>query len=45
MEKGNLKNRNNPDPYEDSLRLKELDPYETLIKKYLIPKQTKEILE
>tara|TARA_Y100001968_G_C19125304_1_gene603951 strand:+ start:436 stop:573 length:138 start_codon:yes stop_codon:yes gene_type:complete len=45
MKKINSNKKINPYPYEDFVRLKELDPYETLIKEYLTSKQTREIIE
>ncbi len=32
MRKTKINNQNNPDPYEDMVRLEKLDPYESLIK-------------
>tara|TARA_B100000214_G_scaffold250014_1_gene183709 strand:- start:95 stop:232 length:138 start_codon:yes stop_codon:yes gene_type:complete len=32
MGKTEKKQKNNPDPYEDMIRLEQLDPYEALIK-------------
>tara|TARA_B100000965_G_C19081424_1_gene536490 strand:+ start:168 stop:296 length:129 start_codon:yes stop_codon:yes gene_type:complete len=32
MRKTKNKDKGNPDPYEDMIRLKQLDPYEALIK-------------
>ena len=32
MKKINGMNKNNPDPYEDMIKLEKLDPYEKLIK-------------
>ena len=34
MKKFNRKNSESPDPYEDSIRLIKLDPYENFIKSY-----------
>ena len=39
MNKSNLINESNPDPYEGIIRLKELDPYETLFNSDLIKKK------
>ena len=44
MRKTKINNQNNPDPYEDMVRLEKLDPYETLIKsKLLFKKKNKSI--
>ena len=37
MKKSKIKNQNNPDPYEDIIRLEKLDPYESLIKLNFVP--------
>ncbi len=42
MRKTNKNQKSSPDPYEDMIRLEQLDPYEGLIKSYL-RKNTKQI--
>jgi len=39
MRKINRSDKNNPDPYEDMLRIDKLDPYEALINSNMILKQ------
>ena len=38
-------NKGNPDPYEDVVRLEQLDPYESLIKKKLFLKKNNKTIE
>ena len=45
MRKNKKNNQSNPDPYEDYLRIDELDPYEALIKVNLRLKQNNKSLE
>ena len=44
MGKTEKKQKNNPDPYEDMIRLEQLDPYEALIKFKNLSQQLKFIL-
>ena len=39
MRKTKKNQNNNPDPYEDMIRLEQLDPYETLIRLNKFPKR------
>ena len=41
MKKIKVNDKNYPDPYEGIISIENLDPYETLIQKSAIPKQTK----
>ncbi len=45
MKRNHNKNDRNPDPYEDVIRFKKLDPYETLIQSFLSSKQKKESID
>ena len=38
-------NKTNPEPYEDTLRLEKLDPYETLIKSDGFMKKNNKLIE
>ena len=39
MKKNKTTTKSNPEPYEDMIKLEKLDPYESLIKSYLVLKQ------
>ena len=45
MRRNKRNNQSNPDPYEDSLRVEGLDPYEALIKSNRLLKQNNKSLE
>ena len=45
MRKTKRSNKNNPEPYEDMLRLEKLDPYEAQIKSKNFSKQNHKLVE
>ena len=45
MKKPKRNEKCNPEPYEDIVRLEELDPYETLIKSYVFLKKNNKSIE
>ena len=45
MKKTKKNHQSSPDPYEDMIRLEQLDPYEALIKSNILFKKTKKLIE
>ena len=45
MKKTKKTKKNNPDPYEDIVRLEKLDPYEKLIKSSFLLKRNNKFIE